>query len=139
MRTEKKVRNFIIYFLLFTLVATGSKARLDTMWQVLSLCGHGGTKIVSEALITPEEDCLPDQITRQRATISSQGFLSCSRTGLSIRCGFLFILFILMVLSEISKLNWGVLALYSERYVYEKRYIITFIQDIDGRKRDSYC
>lgn len=135
MKRRVKVRNLIIYIMLMVLVIAGSSMGLDEKKQVFSSSDcKSMTAITSQSLIATDD--------LHNFEIRESGYSNLLRGVRNNRFNFfdrysLFFLCILAVLSGITILSSGAFVLNSKRYVRKRHYIITFMQDIDGRKRVS--
>lgn len=136
MRKRMTIKNFIIYFLLAVLIVTGSGSGLDITQQVLSSCHHTEHKTLTAQSLIPSDEFSEFEIVEKSASVSSITNLRYRRSGFSYRCN-LFFLCTLAFLSGIFLFDRESLTLHGTRYVHENHYNITFMQDMDGRKRIS--
>lgn len=135
MKIRMRIRNFILYLLVFGFVVTGSGMGLESGQQVLSLKSSGDSSIKAQSL-TAGDDLRDFEIREDTSTIFQIKGLRGSRLQDSGGKG-LFFLCVLAALSGVSRFAKETLLLHSKRYVFREEYIIAFIQDMDGRKRIS--
>lgn len=119
MRIRGKIKKGILYLMLLVLVAAGSKVRLDAGQQVFSL----------------DRASLSDQMIENQTELLGEDMMYSGRTGFSCRCELFFVLFILAILSVLFHPNGNVLLLQGNRHIVRRRYVITFMQKMDGRKK----
>lgn len=136
MRKKTILRNFIIYFLLAVLMISGSGDGLDVTQQVLSACHHEDNKKITSQSLIPTDDFSEFEIVESSSSMFSTTNLRYSRSGFSYRCN-LFFLCTLAFLSGIFLFDRKSFIHHDTRHVYKNHYHITFMQDMDGRKRIS--
>lgn len=135
MRTKEKLKNFILYFLIIALVAAGSKARLDVVQQASISLRSGKEAVLTGASASAKVDCLAGHIKGEQTGVSAVDNLHSDRTDFLEYGELFFILCTLAVLSVLFQCHRGVLILHDSRSIYETKYIIGFMQDMDGRKK----
>lgn len=130
----ERMRKFIIYFLLAVLVIGGSGTGLDITKQALPSCHNKqDKKITSQSLISTDQLAEFEIIERYSA---ASGFINskCGRSRFSYRYNLYFLCVLVMIL-EILQFSKVSFVLYGTRYVPNRHYNITFMQDMDGRKK----
>lgn len=130
------IRNIIVYFLLAALIISGSSIGLDVTHQVLSSCHHKEEQTYRPQSLVSTDDFSEFEIVEKSTSISSITNKGYRRTGFSYKCN-LFFLCMLAFLSEMFLFNRELFTLHNSRYIQRKQYHITFMQDMDGRKRIS--
>ena len=130
------IRKIVIYFLLAAFIVNGSGVGLDVTHQVLSSCHHKEDKTFQAQSLVSTDDFSEFEIVEKSASISSITNSRYRRTGFSYKCN-LFFLCTLAFLSGVFLFNRELFTLHNSRYVQKKLYHITFMQDMDGRKRIS--
>lgn len=136
MKEKMRIRNFMIYVLLVVFLITGSGMGLDAKQQVFSLCNHEVTSTIASQSLTSYNDLHTFEIRESSSAVFSLRGFQNNHTKSFCRCG-LFFFCVLTVLSAVFRLVQETFALYSRLYIHERFYMITFMQDTDGRKKFS--
>lgn len=136
MKRQMWMKNLIIYILLVALVVAGSSMGLDGKQQVLSLHNRKSAVTLTAQSLIANDNLHTFEIRESSSNIFNLRSLRKNYSDFSNRYG-LFFLCVLAVLSGVSQLSSEAYVLHSKRYVRDRQYNITFMQDIDGRKRIS--
>ena len=130
-------RNFIMCLLLCALIAAGFHSIPAP--AVLTNAQSQRTVLFLDAHTLSQPDgLLVEQTSLRRSVPSFTSAVRNIRIGSSYRSGFLFLFQILTFLSVFSNLIESRIVFHDSRYVYQENFTISFIQDMDGRKRNSY-
>lgn len=139
MRIKSNLQNFILYLLLLVLIAAGS-SHLSAPIPGSGPVSHETSSLCSGASLRPAPvDFWAKHSSQTRQEISETGSVRNMRTGVSCRSAILFLFYVLTLLSVFSSCVQKILSLYDSRSVYKEAFIISFIQNTDGRKRLSWC
>lgn len=133
MRRNEAIRNYIIYMLLIVFLIVGSGMGLDGRYQVF-VSGTDNQGEVLEPLSFYSNIDLHTFQTEKKVTVTADAKGLRNNSDNQILRG-LFFFCILAILLGLFQLNQKKFILHSSRYIKKKRYIIRFMQDIDGRKR----
>lgn len=136
MKIEAKMKNFILYFLIVALIAAGGKARLDVVQQVSVSLRDGFEETLTSASALDRVEYLAGQIKEENSGNLTLVALRNGRTEIFGYDGLFFILCTLAILAVLFQLHRKVPILHDSKYLYEERYIIGFMQDMDGRKKN---
>lgn len=137
MQVMFRFRNFILSLLLCTLIAAGFHAHPVPVATIASQTQGTALFLDSHTLSQPD-DLWTTQLSSRRSSTTFSNGIRTTRIGFSYRFNILFSLCILTLLSVFSKLIENLFIFQDIRYVYQENFMISFIQDTDGRKRLSY-
>lgn len=133
---KKRTENLMIYVLLVVLLIAGSGMWLDAGKQSFLNSGQKEDAVFASQSLISCNDIHTLEIRENSSVILGLKGLRNSRGDFFSRCG-LFFLYILAVLPGVFRLVQKTYVFYSRLYVRERFYVITFMQDADGRKKFS--
>lgn len=136
MKNKMKIRNFIIFFLLAVLVISSGGSNMEHAGHVSFARKDVETQKVSVQTFISCDNFSEVRVFEKTETVINLTNRRYSRSDFSYRNG-LFFLCTLTYLSGISKLDWEFLNLYNPCHIKREYYNITFMHDMDGRKRIS--
>lgn len=138
MMRNQKIYNFIIFiFMLVSIISLAGAGLEDSRQLVKCHAIEDGTIYVSESQLVPDDNVSNIKIVEKENVLAGSLQLRASRSSFSYRMALSF-LCSLAFLSGLFLLAYSQRSvLYSSRYVSKVGYLITYIQDKDGRKRFS--
>ena len=138
MRMHNKFRNFILYVSLCVMLAAGFCDKALSTQNIQPQT----TRQTSASLCAPSfsqpVDFWTSQAAARRSPSSITNYLRASRAVSTWRMSPFFLFYILTFLSVFSCSNEKIITFRDSRYIYREPFIISFIQNADGRKRLFY-
>lgn len=130
-------KNFILYFLLCVLITAGLSAAPSYGAAAAARMQDGSAVFCTPGLSQPDE-CLPERISSKSSGSVITGILRNSRIVSSYRLMLLFSACVLTLMLFLANMMQQLILIQDSRHLYQDDFIITFIQNTDGRKRISY-
>lgn len=137
MQIRLHIQNFILYLLLCVLITAGLYAVPASLPAVTAQEQSSSAVFCASGLSMPDE-CLPERISGRSASTLTAAIARSSRSASSYRFMLLFLACILTLMSFFTRLAEHLITFHDSRYLYSEDFIISFIQNTDGRKRNSY-
>lgn len=135
----EKIKKIIIYFLLAVMIAAGGKTGFDAAQQVAYSYNHTKTETLDVRMIAQNNDCWMDDTGEKRMLFSASGSYGIhNQIHASIKYHLSYGLFVLLALSIILSEGNKTVLVRCSRYACQQKYMIIFIQDMDGRKKPLY-
>lgn len=138
MRMHTGLRNFILYLFLCMILAAGIHDKAAFMQKMQPLTTHQTSASFNAPSFSQPVDFWTSQTAARRNTPSITSHMRTSRAVSVWRMSALFLFHILTFLSVFSRSNEKIVSFRDSRYVYQEPFIISFIQNADGRKRLFY-
>ena len=136
MEKREQRKNFIMYLFLVILLFTGVGYGFSEECQVFSLCLEEAGSSISAPAISANKDLHTFQVRERNSVTLRHNNLRNNRSQTFSRGKFA-ILCILAILSIFFRLIQEVFVHFRRLYVHDRFYMISFMQDMDGRKRIS--
>lgn len=136
MRKEMYIHNFIVYLLFIVFVLTGAGYGLGEECQVYSLSQIDQNSKICVPTVTASGNLHIFQVKERSSSILQYRNFQNGNSESTLRGSFVF-LCVLALLSVYFQLIHKVFVCHQRLYVHDRFYMITFMQDIDGRKRFS--
>lgn len=137
MQLMYRFKNFIVFLLLCTLIATGFHAN-PVPAATITAQTQGNALLLDGHTLSQPNNVWTEQLSQRRSETVFSGIVRTVRTGFCCRFSSLAALCILTLLSVLSSLIENLFIFHDTRYLYQENFMILFIQDTDGRKRLSY-
>ncbi|MCI8947845.1 MAG: hypothetical protein HFI91_12455 [Lachnospiraceae bacterium] len=139
MRIKSGLQNFILCLLIPVLLFAAGNTHLPASApENASLLRETASLQSCSSFLPGTIDFWTRQTSGNRQNYSGINPVQNTRTGVPGRCAVLFLFHILTLLSFISVCSKQILTLYDSRYVYRESFLISFMQDMDGRKRTVF-
>lgn len=139
MRIKSDLQNFILCLLIPVLLFAAGNSQLPApAAENASLLRETASLQSCASFLPGHVDFWTRQISGSRQNYSEINPMRNTRTVAPGRCAILFLFHILTLLSFISICSKQLLALYDSRYVFRESFLISFMQDMDGRKRTAF-
>lgn len=135
---HNKFRNFILYFSLCMMLAAGLCDKAVSMQNIQPQTTQQTSASLHAPSFSQPVDFWTSQATARRNPSSITNHLRASRAVSAWRMNPFFLFYILTFLSVFSRSNEKIITFRDSRYVYREPFIISFIQNADGRKRLFY-
>ena len=136
MKKNERYHNFIIGMLLVVFIITGAGYGLGEECQVFSSSYMEKNSEISVPSLTISNGLHTFQISERNSVVLRYSGLQSNRSEESLRGDFVF-LCVLAALSVFFRLIQELFTQFRRLYVHDRFYAITFMQDMDGRKRVS--
>jgi len=124
----------ILCLLVAALAVTGSGEKSVPLQRSEAVCSDYAEATLETPSVSQPVDMWTEHVSESRPS-AVVNLVRAVRTGFSGRSGFLFLLYSMTFLSIFSKCLSRVLVLHDGRYVYRRYFTISYMQDMDGRKR----
>lgn len=138
MRMHNKFRNFILYFSLCMMLAAGLCDKAVSMQSIQPQTTQQTSASLHAPSFSQPVDLWTAQAAARRNPSSITNHLRASRAVSAWRMNPFFLFYILTFLSVFSRSNEKIITFRDSRYVHREPFIISFIQNADGRKRLFY-
>lgn len=136
MKKTDKHNNFIIYMLLVVFLITGAGYGLGEESQVFPSCYDNQGSTISVPTLTASGEIHTFQVKERNSVTLRYGNFRNNRSETVLKNNYAF-LCVLAILSVFFRLIQEVFVHFQRLYVNERFFVITFMQDTDGRKRIS--
>lgn len=136
MKRDKKHNNFIIYMLLVVLLITGAGYGFGEEYQIFSSYSDVQNSEITVRIFKANNEIHSFQVKERNSVTLRYNSVKGNRAEVSLRGSLLF-LCVLAILSVFSRLIQEVFVCFQRLFVHDRFYMITFMQDTDGRKRFS--
>ena len=130
----KSVQRGILCLLILTVIIAGKGEKSVPFQEKPVSCPYSSEAVWESLSLVQPIDMWSEQVSQSRPAAVTN-IVRAIRTGFSCRFGILFLFYSLTILSVYLNCFERFLALHDSRRIYRKYFNISYMQDIDGRKR----